>query len=393
MSYNPIAEGITSFGNSIGAGLERRNAAIAKRDEEEKQRQIARTVYLATQRGVPHQIAVAGAQGGENADAIIATWESGNQSALMPQKREELDLNLANRAVEDPNASRMNLDMPGAPRMPGSPQMPGPGLNIPRFGPVRPGGIPTTVSGGTELPDPSMRNMMSGIASGNPSMMPNERMDVARNMMRPGDEGLAGVASRSMQMAKTRATTQDEEAKRRFISEFSPDEMYDVPRLAQMGFTEEAAIKYAGRGPVSGREVSRMMYEGQPPAPEKPSKPTWLQQLYHDQAVKQGLKPGTMEYFQFVTKADTTKQDDANKKDRGELLESISRAMITAAEKDGVPFSMDSVLNQATAVAEAISEKKEEFTKDYSQEASAVEAQIAQLKQILEDYKKTLGKK
>ena len=374
-----INEGISHLGSSIASGIDRRNAMIADKEEKDRRRNAARAAYLAMQRGVPSVIANAGAESGKQADEIVAEYEAGSRDALMAPQREALDLNLANRSIEDPNAARMNLNMPGPPKMPGAPiGQSKPGLNVPSFGPVRPGGMPTTVPGGTELPDPGMRSMLSEVATNFRGMMPGGRRDVALAKMHPGEEGYAGNASRAIEGWKSQKMIADAAAKKNFIAEYDPDKLYDVPSLVNIGFGEETAIKYAGQGPIPGRELARRMYEGQP---EKASKPTWLQNIYHQEAIRQGLEPGTEPYFNFVTKADKV---DPEAKDAGEFFEKAVWSVYNRKTAEGEPVDLDSLIAGAQEVTKTVMKGKEKLTTEVPDaNLDAVNSQIEELNKTI----------
>jgi len=189
---------------------------------------------------------------------------------------QEKTLNLANLRAgsSDPTAPRANLDLPQFRAMPG-------GAPAPR------------IPGGQEIPDAGMVGQFEEMQTARPAISPTERADVMRSRLRPGDQGLAGVAGRSIGMADERL---ERLQKKTLALSIESKEPTSPSALAEGNATFEQMATYGG---MTGPEMQKRAREGEPTAPQRP---TWDRQARIAEADRRGLVPDSPERFDFIMK-------------------------------------------------------------------------------------------
>ena len=229
-----------------------------KRLKDERERERLSNMALARLNGISPdsdpdiwKSVESGQVSGEDAVKVIKSRRS--QDAAMTAQRQDLDMSLANRSVEDPNASRMNLDI-GAFK----PNLGSQGMSMPQRG--------APVSGGMESPNAGMAMRGRELAQANPSMTPTERTNVMRSEMRPGDEGVAGVAGRSLSISDDRKKAVNEQDAEAAWQQFSQGLQggggpMQPDALKKMGAGFGDMAKYTGMNP---KQMQQRALEGEP---------------------------------------------------------------------------------------------------------------------------------
>lgn len=294
---NALAQAGTSAGESISSALflrakerRRQEAEQAERDRKKRADKFMASLVGLNRPDNPDHDIYQGIEAGE------VDWENGKQAlavrkaqreeqaaqqAAQQAQRTELDMSLANRAVEDPNVSRMNLDMPEFRPMPANQPAP-------------------RIPGGEELPNMRMANRFGQIAEKYPGMAPDSRIMVGRDEINPGPT-TSDVAARQIQMYQqdaTRQKTAGEQQQREITAQQIKD-----PNLRRMYIANQITEEQAGLIPQQ----------------YAPVRPSYDRQLREQEAARRGLQPNTPEWFDFVMKESGGVTETQERSDAKEL--------------------------------------------------------------------------